>query len=229
MNLRPVLKRQQSPTCVCAHSGFNNSKASDDEIMTDFSIEVMPTSEALLSTLSPSSSSPRSPLDMFQVSFSEIFRENSFDSHVSSSSLTCPTSIKSKKNVSFDQIQVREYERALGDNPSVRQGVPISIGWNYTKQRTTSVDEYETNRPSEKRRPHKQLQIKAQTRRCTLVNDWSVPKEDVKHAMQQVKVIQRQRRETAKLPEVIEDAQEIVEITGKRIQGIFSGLTDYVL
>mmetsp|Transcript_27814 Transcript_27814/g.39088 ORF Transcript_27814/g.39088 Transcript_27814/m.39088 type:complete len:229 (+) Transcript_27814:32-718(+) len=221
--LRPALKRQQSPTCVCSDSEFNG--VTDHETMADFAIEVMPTADALSS---PSLS--LSPTDIFQVSFSELSVESSLDSADLSSppSHSSPIMMKTTKNVSFDQIQVREYEITLGDNPAVRQGVPISIGWNYVKQRTKSVDDYETHRPSESRRSYKDLQIKPQERRCTLVNEWSISKEHVKQAMQEVKVIQRQRRETSKLPEVIEDAQEIVEATGKHIRGIFSGFKDYV-
>ena len=37
-----------------------------------------------------------------------------------------------KREVSFSKIEIREYERAIGDNVA-SSGVPISLGWEYYK------------------------------------------------------------------------------------------------
>eukprot|EP00978_Attheya_sp_CCMP212_P031249 scaffold117482_cov46-Attheya_sp.AAC.2 len=48
------------------------------------------------------------------------------------------TSIQEKQNdpkqgVLFSLVEIREYPRILGDNPSCRSGPPISLGWDYDK------------------------------------------------------------------------------------------------
>jgi len=59
------------------------------------------------------------------------------------SMLVTPSRRNSK--VKFSTIEVRQYERILGDNPGVSHGPPLSIGWEYYEERTicVPVDEYE--------------------------------------------------------------------------------------
>jgi hypothetical protein len=48
---------------------------------------------------------------------------------------------KPKKNVQFADVHVRVYNRILGDNPYVE--IPLSIGWEYTAEEPSSVEEHE--------------------------------------------------------------------------------------
>jgi hypothetical protein len=50
---------------------------------------------------------------------------------------------KDNKRVSFDKIEIREYPRCLGENPSVTSGPPLSIGWNHSQSYVLDVDQYE--------------------------------------------------------------------------------------
>jgi hypothetical protein len=49
----------------------------------------------------------------------------------------------SKKAVSFELIQIREHNRVLGDNPTVRVRPSMSIGWNFVQKKDVPVDVYE--------------------------------------------------------------------------------------
>lgn len=48
--------------------------------------------------------------------------------------------------VSFGQIEIREYPRCLGDNPSVTVGPPISMGWKHDQAYRLDLSEYEIYR-----------------------------------------------------------------------------------
>jgi len=64
-------------------------------------------------------------------------------------SLNSKSSILSQ--VSFDDtLEVRWYDTVLGDHPSVSDGPPVSIGWDYTTEKLPLPDEFETTSEQQK-------------------------------------------------------------------------------
>lgn len=51
-----------------------------------------------------------------------------------------------KRSVSFSRLNVRQYERVLGDNPSCSSGPSVSIGWKYKDDISMDIDTYELRR-----------------------------------------------------------------------------------
>mmetsp|Transcript_10991 Transcript_10991/g.20139 ORF Transcript_10991/g.20139 Transcript_10991/m.20139 type:complete len:331 (-) Transcript_10991:52-1044(-) len=47
--------------------------------------------------------------------------------------------------VSFSHVQLREYCRQVGDNPTVSSGCPLAIGWKYNKRGKIDIDSYEAD------------------------------------------------------------------------------------
>mmetsp|Transcript_1540 Transcript_1540/g.2103 ORF Transcript_1540/g.2103 Transcript_1540/m.2103 type:complete len:401 (-) Transcript_1540:36-1238(-) len=66
-----------------------------------------------------------------------------------SCSVTSSTSkTKIKRNISFSSVEIRDYDRAIGDNPCVSSGVPLSLDWNYNAATEHDLEEYENFKES---------------------------------------------------------------------------------
>ena len=51
--------------------------------------------------------------------------------------------------VQFSTVHIRQYSLCLGDNPSVSEGPPISLDWNYGDERSYKLEEYEQQKEGE--------------------------------------------------------------------------------
>ena len=69
----------------------------------------------------------------------------------------------SSRRVSFGNVEIIELPYALGDNPSVTCGVPISASWKSQKRTKLQLDYFETYRPN--RRTKKQLLLSREDRK----------------------------------------------------------------
>lgn len=78
---------------------------------------------------------------------SSHFRSNNFSSPKYGASILVSnqTSKRRSSKIQFSTVEVRQYERVLGDNPGVSSGPPVSIGWKHFEDRTMvlPIDEYE--------------------------------------------------------------------------------------
>jgi hypothetical protein len=124
----------------------------------------------------------------------------------------------SKKSVSFGVIQVREYNRVLGDNPDVLFGPPISIGWNYIQKDALPMDEYETTKPPRTGA----LRMSSVTRRNLLLNVFEVPAEEIKAVEREVKKIQKQRSQTNKQGTASRVVESAMQSAKRRLRRTFS-------
>lgn len=50
------------------------------------------------------------------------------------------------KSVGFADIEIRAYQVVIGDHPCCTMGCPLSLGWDYSRERMLSVDAYEASR-----------------------------------------------------------------------------------
>jgi hypothetical protein len=115
-------------------------------------------------------------------------------------------------------IQVREYNRVLGDNPDVLFGPPISIGWDYTQKDALPMDEYENTKPSRK----SSFRMSSVTRRNLLLNVFEVPAEEIRAVEREVKKIQKQRSQTNKQGTAGRVVESAMQSAKRRLRRTFS-------
>ena len=64
-----------------------------------------------------------------------------------------------RKKVIFDTIEIHEHPYELGDNPSVSDGVPLTISWHCQSKIVFELDYYEIYRPSSERKSKQNLRL----------------------------------------------------------------------
>uniref|UniRef100_A0A7S2P2M0 Uncharacterized protein n=1 Tax=Leptocylindrus danicus TaxID=163516 RepID=A0A7S2P2M0_9STRA len=112
---------------------------------------------------------------------------------------------KLQKSVSFTKLEIRQYELQLGDNPSVRKGPPISIGWDIINSSEHDLETYEGSRGL--RRSYEQLKINDADRK-EMLKEAGYSWNEVRSRMRQNNIIKRKRLNTATSTTFVEKMSE---------------------
>mmetsp|Transcript_4715 Transcript_4715/g.5248 ORF Transcript_4715/g.5248 Transcript_4715/m.5248 type:complete len:249 (+) Transcript_4715:3-749(+) len=122
-----------------------------------------------------------------------------------------------KARIQFANIEVRQYNRILGDNPACSYGPPIQLDWTHDNQQTQptiSIDEYESNRL--RRRTRRQLSMSTTTRRNMMYFHFGYNHAEIDKAADSIKKIQKHREQTILLSKRAEQLQEVAETIKRR-------------
>mmetsp|Transcript_12156 Transcript_12156/g.19652 ORF Transcript_12156/g.19652 Transcript_12156/m.19652 type:complete len:429 (+) Transcript_12156:22-1308(+) len=103
---------------------------------------------------------------------------------------------KMRHNVSFHSVNVREYDRIVGDNPSCRSGPPLSLDWSYSKNTEKNLEEFELERSTDRVKNIRKLHVNKYKRKNLLSFHWGHSEEEFKEARKSTKKMQRQRSMT---------------------------------
>jgi hypothetical protein len=117
--------------------------------------------------------------------------------------------------VSFGPIQIREYERIVGDHPDTKIGVPISIGWAYYERKPVPIDKYEKQRME---RGPKNLRMTSITRKNLLHNVFGIPEEELREAEMEVQKIKKQRVQSSQQSGVSAKAESTMKGIGRMVR-----------
>ena len=91
------------------------------------------------------------------------------------------------RNVSFSNIEIRLYNRTMGDVPT-RNGIPIQLDWKYNPDtKEYSIDDYESYRDVEPRREKSEMHMPASHRQYLLMKEYGFTRGEIKAQMEIVK------------------------------------------
>lgn len=125
-----------------------------------------------------------------------------------------------KRNVSFSKIEIRNYERTLGDNPCVSAGPPLALGWKYDPNHAVmAIDEYEEAKTP---RSKAEMLMPREIREMTLKESWGVSRSEMNTVARDINITKRNRRATARSSAVIEKRHEQIEKTSRKVKRIVS-------
>ncbi|CAJ1946310.1 unnamed protein product [Cylindrotheca closterium] len=120
-----------------------------------------------------------------------------------------------RKSVRFTDIQIRDYERTVGDNPSCSSGPPICIGWAHGQTRFVNIDSYEHSRSA--RRTQRKLVLNRQNREALLAY-WAVPVNEIVEAIRGNVRVKNQRRQTVTNLGKVEKLEEAFESAARKLK-----------
>lgn len=123
-----------------------------------------------------------------------------------------------KPSVSFSNLQIREYDVTLGDNPSCSYGPPVSLGWDYSDTEVVPLEKYERARSNKfPRRKPRQLVLSYNVRKYLLLKTAGYTKAELREAMEEVKRIKHER----KMTDMMLPLDEVMEGVIDHVKGMF--------
>ena len=104
------------------------------------------------------------------------------------------------RQVSFDSVKIRVFERVLGENPPTcgAGGPSLGLGWNYNEKKAVAVDKFETKREcswSTKRRNSKEL-LMSPEKRERMARKLGFTSHEIEKNVKDVEKIVKQRSRT---------------------------------
>ena len=102
-----------------------------------------------------------------------------------------PKGSYSRRNVQFSTVEVRYYNRVLGDNPACSMGPPIAIGWEYQKELAMSIDQYEVERCPSK--SSCRFALTPSSRRNILHINWGYTNPEMDKVNEEIEAIRKSR------------------------------------
>mmetsp|Transcript_5510 Transcript_5510/g.7240 ORF Transcript_5510/g.7240 Transcript_5510/m.7240 type:complete len:185 (+) Transcript_5510:148-702(+) len=96
--------------------------------------------------------------------------------------------------LTWGSVQIREYNRMVGDHPGTFIGPPITFGWEYREKEPIDLSEYEETRVERKT----YLRLSSITRKNMLKNIFGIDEKEIAASEKEIQRIRKQRESTLK-------------------------------
>jgi|Transcript_6942 hypothetical protein len=151
----------------------------------------------------------------------EKIQKESLSSSLRSESVSkTPALRRNSSSVSFKDVQIRDYNLTVGDNPSVSYGPPLSLDWEYEERSALCINEYEESRPA--RRSLRQMALNYYQRTNILTHTYGHSEEDFKEAKKEIKKVKKQRSLTRAMVQ-FHKVEDFVESASRKAKRAISG------
>ena len=129
-----------------------------------------------------------------------------------------------KRSISFSNLQVREYDLTIGDNPSVSYGPPVQLSWQYSEHNARSLEEYENEKQLDLSRGRRNSRVEniSWVKREALLKRQGFSQDDIDTRMKEVNKVKQGRSVTRALV-VTGRTEEALESAGRKLKRFFGG------
>ena len=117
--------------------------------------------------------------------------------------------------IGFSKVQFREYDRVVGVNPAVRDGVPLTLSWDLQNEYEFELDAYEQSRPA--RRERNELCIPSAIRH-QMMRDAGFSRDDIMKWIKKANIARNQRNHTNNTAQLA----KAEELTQKVFRGVLN-------
>mmetsp|Transcript_9898 Transcript_9898/g.15311 ORF Transcript_9898/g.15311 Transcript_9898/m.15311 type:complete len:240 (+) Transcript_9898:53-772(+) len=90
------------------------------------------------------------------------------------------------RRVAFSTVKVREYNVVVGDHLYCREGLPLSLGWEYSKEKVHNINAYEYCRRIWRKKDRWDLRLSAEQRRELLLGQSNYAAEELDDMERQI-------------------------------------------
>mmetsp|Transcript_27703 Transcript_27703/g.51554 ORF Transcript_27703/g.51554 Transcript_27703/m.51554 type:complete len:176 (-) Transcript_27703:199-726(-) len=123
-----------------------------------------------------------------------------------------------RSTVRFSVVEIREFDRVIGDHPDTREGLSLSIGWDYSERDAVSLDEYEGDREYQPRRSKNDLKLTPRMKRKVMKRGFGVSKDEIEKAERKVEQKQRRRERRMKMHPFVVRTEDALRLATRKVK-----------
>lgn len=129
---------------------------------------------------------------------------------------------KPKRTISFTNLEIREYDLTIGDNPSVSYGPPVQLSWQYSQSEARDLEDYESQKMLDRSRGRRSRRVENMSwaKREAMLKRQGFSQDDIEAKVTEVNKVKQGRSVTRALV-VTGRTEEALESAGRKLKRFF--------